>query len=82
VPRLSPTKRWQIRAVRHLVIQTAGFLIGVIIAVVCASNGNWIEAGVVAFIAMYPGTMALIVFHKMRSVARREKVRVGATPSD
>jgi hypothetical protein len=49
VARLSLQKRWQLRAFRHLVIQTAGFVIGIIIAVVCAIAGNWIEAGVVAF---------------------------------
>jgi hypothetical protein len=80
--RLSSQKRWQLRAYRHLVIQTAGFVIGIIIAVVCAIDGNWIEAGVVAFIAMFPGTMALILLHKMRTVAMSDRARLAATPSD
>ena len=79
--RLSPQKRWQLRALRHLVIQTAGFIIGIIIAVVCAVDGNWIEAGVAAFLACFPGTVALILFHKMRSVAKSDGARLAATPS-
>ena len=80
--RLSPQQRWQLRAFRLLVIQTAGFVIGIIIAVVCAVDGNWVEAGVVAFIAFYPGTMALLLLHKIRSVANSDGARLAATPSD
>jgi ABC-type arginine/histidine transport system permease subunit len=64
------------------VIQTAGFVIGIIIAVVCAIGGNWIEAGVVAFIAMFPGTMALVLLHRMRSVSMSDRARSAATLSD
>jgi len=77
VSTLSPWRRWQIRAIRHLTIQVAAFGIGIAIAVVCAIDGNWIAAAVVAFISMFPGTMALTLIHKMRSVSEEGR----ATPS-
>jgi hypothetical protein len=82
VARLSPQKRWKLRAYRHLVIQTAGFVIGIIIAVVCAVDGNWIAAGVVVFIACFPGTMATILLHKIRSVPLSDAAPLTATRSD
>jgi hypothetical protein len=71
VPRLSNQARWWMQLGRHLAIQGAAFVALMVIAVICAFNGSWPEAGVFALLAMFPGMMLLALIHKMRTVARR-----------
>jgi len=63
VSTLSPWRRWQIRAIRHLTIQVAAFGIGIAIAVVCAIDGNWIAAGVGAFILFIGSVPGAVTAH-------------------
>ena len=66
--------RWRMQLARHLTIQAAAFVALIVIAVICAFNGSWPEAGVFALLALFPGMMLLALIHKMRTERRRAAV--------
>jgi hypothetical protein len=65
----SARRRWRIRAIRHLTIQSAAFVILLGIAVLFAIDGHWAEAAVFALLAMVPEMVLLALVNKMRRVS-------------